>query len=424
MKKLVLSLAATPLILGALSVQASAAEEGFNILSDVKVAGQIRPRYENASSSADGDVAAQAATARTNINLSANLFQVENLTANIGVTSVNSLGLNNNAFQGDDGSDATNKIVDPLAARINVGNMNYKINKTNLMLGRAVVNLDNQRFIGSVGWRQMEASLDVAAVSDNSVENLKLFAAYAVNANTVKGTAVDTNSALFNANYKVMDELSVTGYAYMMSSLSDTYGLALTGKVGLGEGMNLTYRAEYAMQTEASLETRDTTNATSNVSGNYVNVDVGGVFAGVIAGLNYEMLSGTDGDATNPTAQFNPAFGTNHKFNGWADVFYVGNAGYAGGLNDLNVRLGYKAKGIGKFLVMYHMFSENTATAGSAEAYGNELDLLYANKVPGVNGLSGLIKYAMYMDDTSTNKGVNKDVSKAWLGLDYKFKTN
>lgn len=414
MKKLVLSLAATPLILGALSVNASAADEGFNILSDVKVAGELRPRYENASSSADGDVAAQAATARTNINLSANLFQLEGLSANIGVTSVNSLGLNNNAFQGDEGSDATNKIVDPIAARINIGNMSYKINKTNLMAGRAIVNLDNQRFIGSVGWRQMEASLDAVAVADNSVENLKLFAAYALNVNTIKATTVETNSALFNASYKVMDELKVTGYGYLLSSTSDTYGLSLTGKVGLGEGMKLAYRAEYAMQTEASLETRGTTNATSGVSSSYLNFDLGGNFSGILAGVNYEVLGGKDGA---DTSAFQTPLATKHKFNGWADVFL---STPTDGLTDINARLGYKAKGIGKFLAVYHMFSGNT---GAAEHYGDELDLLYANKVPGVNGLSGLVKYAMYMDNADT-AGTGKDVTKAWLGLDYKFKTN
>ena len=45
MRKLLLSMAALPLVVGGLSVNASA-DDGINILDNLKLQGEIRPRYE------------------------------------------------------------------------------------------------------------------------------------------------------------------------------------------------------------------------------------------------------------------------------------------------------------------------------------------------------------------------------------------
>lgn len=61
------------------------------------------------------------------------------------------------------------------------------------------------------------------------------------------------------------------------------------------------------------------------------------------AGLGFEMLSGndlTDGNRTDENA-FAPLYGTNHKFNGWMDYFYVGNHGSSVGLQDINLKIIY-----------------------------------------------------------------------------------
>jgi len=52
---------------------------------------------------------------------------------------------------------------------------------------------------------------------------------------------------------------------------------------------------------------------------------------------------------------------------------------------------------------------------------GSEIDVLYTNKIPGVNGLSGLLKYASY--SKGSVDGYTNDVSKFWAQLDYKFST-
>lgn len=81
----------------------------------------------------------------------------------------------------------------------------------------------------------------------------------------------------------------------------------------------------------------------------------------IIFSAGYEHLSGqsqTDTSFSYRTVNhsFNPHFGTNHKFNGYMDLFYVGNHINNVGLNDIFFALKYKAE---KFWVAadVHLFS-------------------------------------------------------------------
>jgi len=55
--------------------------------------------------------------------------------------------------------------------------LDYKLDKTALHAGRSHVNLDNQRFIGTVGWRQNERSYDTIYAANNSIKNLSVLVA-------------------------------------------------------------------------------------------------------------------------------------------------------------------------------------------------------------------------------------------------------
>ena len=354
MRKLMLSMAAVPLVVGGLSVSVSA-NDGINILDGLKFKGEIRPRYEYADVKDNGNEAANAFTARTKLVVSGTLLGIDGLTTNIGIISVNNFGSHTYNWNTSNYSDGSGKkydtVMDPQKAMISNADINYKVGKTMLHAGRSQVNLDNQRFIGTVGWRQLERSYDTVFVADNSVENLNLLAAWVYGFQGVKDIPTqDTNTVLLHASYKVMPELTVTAYDYMISDLGDTYGAALTGKVDAG--VKLSYRAEYAVQKDASMNIHGGQKAKADAS--YYNLDLGANISGVIVGANYEFLSGTNGN--DGKTAFNPALGTNHKFNGWADMFYV-SQNPDGGLIDMNARIGYKAKGIGKLLAVYHQFT-------------------------------------------------------------------
>lgn len=421
MKKLLLSMAAVPLMAGVLSVSAQAAD-GVNVLSDLKLNGEIRPRYEFVDDGKATTANANAYTARIKLNVTADLFEVEGLKSSVGIISVNNFGSHQYNWNGTSYNDGTKNysvVVDPQAAMISNAEINYKTGKTTFHAGRSQINLDNQRFIGTVGWRQFERSYDSVYVANESIENLSLLAAWVYGTQGVKeNPTADTNSVILHADYKVNDMLKITAYDYMIANLSDTYGLALTGKYKT-EPVVIDYRFEYAQQGDATMEKGVQTPTTGKADAEYFNIDLGANFSGLITGVNYEFLSGADA-ATGETT-FTPALGTNHKFNGWADMFYVA-SNPSGGLKDANLRLGYAAKGFGKLLAVYHQFDSNkkmAAVTGVTNDLGSEFDILYTNSLPFVKDVNALVKYASYSAGKAV--GYTNDVKKVWVQLDYKF---
>ncbi|UFS63244.1 hypothetical protein LOH54_03735 [Sulfurimonas sp. HSL-3221] len=406
MKKWMISLAAAPLMIAAMNT-AAAAEESITILDDMKVSGEIRPRYEMAAVKDNGLDTANAFTARTRLAVEGTLFGLEGLSAKVGMTSVNNFGYNDYAPQ-----DATyDLILDPQQAILTEGYLAYTAADTTLLAGRSFVNLDDQRFVGTVGWRQMERAYDTVTVVNKSVEGLTLLGAWVYGYQGVNtNPTTDTGSALLNVNYKAGDALTVSLFNYMLADIHDTYGIRLSGVVPV-EGIKFDYAASYAMQTDATLDyALDTA---PKIDASYYDVALGANISGLIAGAEYEVLGDASGSSTKG---FTTPLATLHKFQGWADVFLGRTAGSNNdGLADLSVKLGYAAPGFGKVLGLYHKFD---ALSGVNKDLGSEFDVLYANKVPGVKDLAFLAKAAFYSKGDTGN-----DVTKAWLQLDYKFAT-
>lgn len=385
--------------------------EGFTLFSDAKFNGEIRPRYENVTVQDSTKKDADALTVRAMLGLEANLLGINGLSGKVEGTTVQAIG----GEHYDSGSNGLNyeKVVDPEQSRFTQAYLQYKLGKTTAKVGRQIINLDNQRFIGSVDWRQMPQSFDAAVISDNTIDNLSLIGAYVWGRAPVSdlGTA-NTDSIILNGSYKVSDLLKVTAYDYMISSASDTIGMALTGDVPLA-GAKIAYRAEYASQGDAS---RDTDSAHQNVKADasYYNLDALANISGFLVGAGYEFLSGSTG-TDGRTAFFAP-LGTLHAFNGWADKFLA--ATPTGGLCDASATIGYTTPAFGKAMVIYHDFKTDKSMSGKSDL-GSEWDMLYTNAIPGIKGLTGLAKAAYYQGGDVAS--YTKDVSKIWLQLDYKF---
>lgn len=89
----------------------------------------------------------------------------------------------------------------------------------------------------------------------------------------------------------------------------------------------------------------------------------------------YEILSGTDFNQVEKNKSFTPLYGTNHKFNGFMDYFYVGNH-----LNNVGLMDAYAKVSITKnktaFNADLHFFSSAAMISATAKNYlGTELDL-------------------------------------------------
>lgn len=91
--------------------------------------------------------------------------------------------------------------------------------------------------------------------------------------------------------------------------------------------------------------------------------------------LGYEYLSGTNYNEPGKIKSFSPFYGTNHKFNGFMDYFYVGNHIGSVGLNDIYLKYKYNKDKFG-FNADLHYFGAAAEVAENADKYlGTELDL-------------------------------------------------
>ena len=389
--------------------------EDFLIFSNIQGKGQIRPRYEYVNT--DNAVSdANAYTVRAALGIQADLFQIDGLSTYLEATGVFGGGdfwsLSNNDIA-DKG--IYNVVADPNQTRFTQAYVDYKFGDTLIRAGRQAVNLDNLRFIGTVDWRQMPQTYDAVAVINNSIEGLSLLGAYVYQVNRIfdrdsvklipwsdRGDQFDTGTGLLHAAYTVMPELTVTGYGYLIEDISDTWGIAATGKISFGDTSKVSYRAEYAVQRDPSF-TDHLVDPTADAD--YYDIEATLNMSGFLVGAKYEVLgAGQDGNGA-----FSTPLATLHAHNGWADMF-LGTP--AEGLVDLNGMVGYKSKGFGVAKVIYHDYSSDE---GSID-YGTEIDALYKNKIPGVKGLSGLVKGAWYSADE-----YKVDTTKVWAMLNYKF---
>src|SRR3546814_7960700 len=94
---------------------------------------------------------------------------------------------------------------------------------TVLTVGRQRINLDDQRFVGSVGWRDNEQTFDVVRIENSSIRNLKIDLTYAWSDRTIWGIdgvganqqAVSGDNVFANVAYKTPVG-TLTGFAYLV----------------------------------------------------------------------------------------------------------------------------------------------------------------------------------------------------------------
>jgi hypothetical protein len=239
--------------------------------------------------------------------------------------------------------------------------------------GRQRILLDDQRFVGGVGWRQNEQTFDAVSVLNKSLAKSEVVYAFVGNTNRIFGDSVPAgdhrmNTHLFNARFKLNDRVSATPYAYYIDNEDDpaastaTFGLRLAGNWPFGDS-KLSYVTEVARQSDAA-------NAPVEFDADYLRLDAQWTFRSSLAlGVGFELLGGSrfaTGEA------FRTPLATLHAFQGWADQFLVTPDG---GIEDFYGTLAYTI-GTWQLQVVYHDFS---AESGNAD-FGSEWDLSLGHK--------------------------------------------
>ena len=188
---------------------------------------------------------------------------------------------------------------------------------------------------------------------------------------------------------------AVSGVAPAGTLSSATSGLRASGSFG-GFG----YALEHARQ-------RDIAGNPWSLDGRYDLVELAYAWEPLQLKLGYEVMGGADGAGNRA---FQTPLATKHLFQGWADQFLVTPAN---GVEDRYLGVVAPLAG-GTIQAWYHDFS---AERGGGD-HGRELDLSYARAVPGVKGLTALLKYARYDADGGS---ASVDTRKFWLHLQYAY---
>lgn len=327
-------------------------------------------------------------------------------------------------------------VADPNNAELNRANLQYRNVdwgvKGNLYRQRII--LGNSRWVGNIGWRQNEQTFDGVRVDlapEQWVPDLNLMYAYVWQTNRifglwsgrdVSGGAAGkwiSGSHFLNVDYTGLSFAKITGFYYgfdnkspnALASNSSNFGFHAKGGRPLGEKWAVNYYAEYNYQTSAF------SNPTS-YSANYFHV-IGGASYDIFSfSAALEWLGADDGLAVQSP------YGTNHKFNGWADLFLVtptfGNTdGRAAGLRDLYFTAGVKLPVIEvPMKIVFHKF---WSAEGEVSDLGQEIDFALPRKI-GPN-LALLLKGAYYWGAASGDlpKPVRPDTFRLWIQADYKF---
>jgi hypothetical protein len=429
----VLKLSLLALAVGACFSQNAVAEESFsNIFTQGTPILDARYRYEyvdqNAVKGKTELKQADAQTLRTRLGFQtgkwyglSSLVEADNV-ARVGNESFNS---------SRNGQKEYSVVADPDGTEINQALVRYDHKLGSAVAGRQRINLDNQRFIGSVAWRQNEQTYDGGLLQFKPIAGLTLTAAYIDQINTIWGPEngkydnktnpanIDGHSQLFNAQYVVMPELTVTGYSYLLdldniatnaasaegTLSSQTTGLRLNGVIS-----GFTYAAEYAQQSDYGDNPND-------LDSNYYLAELGYTVATIGLKAGYEVLGGSDDGSSkvkNSNLAFQTPLATKHAFQGWADVFLTTPTD---GIEDMY--LGATAPLLGGTVqAVYHDYSARENSTN----YGEELNLSYGHPIPGVKGLVALAKYANYDSaDNSISSFSNVDTQKFWLQLQYTY---
>ena len=361
----------------------------------------LRPRFESAQQT--GKRSSDAFTLGTNVGFTLQASETVALMIEIEDTRALDSDRYNQAGLNPAASDRV-VIADPEGYEGNQLWISFNPEEFASKLGRQPIVYDNARFIGNVDWRQNMQTFDAVRIGFKT-DVMTFDYAYLDRVNRILGRdhpqgEWESESHLFNFNWKFNAAHSLTGYSYRLTfenaavNSTVTNGLAFIGSVPIGDGLQFPYRAEFATQTSHD-------NNPLQFDTTYRHLVIGLKAKTWALNLGQELLGSNRG------VGFKTPLATAHAFNGWADLFL---ATPADGLDDIYVQLSGNLPAALKGTVVYHMFDTATRT----RSLGQELDLSIARGFG--SHVKGLIKYADFQSDSAL-----PDVTRFWIQMVYTY---
>jgi len=299
-------------------------------------------------------------------------------------------------------------VADPKGSQVNQLNISYSNADFEARLGRQRINLDNQRFVGGVGWRQNEQTYDALTLSSGAIADTRIKYTFIENVSRIFGPDngnpaenFDSSSHIFNVKYSNKQAGNFSAYVYLLdfenapAASNRTLGLRYARKFN-ADKFTLPLLLEVANQ-------KDHGDNANSYSASYLLAELGLKYQKTQLIFGNERLGGSRqaGEA------FVTPLATLHKFQGWADKFL---ATPAAGIDDRYLTF---KQAFGKrvnLTLAYHNFESES---GSTD-YGTEYDVALSVKIHA--HLSALFKVARYNSD-----GFSTDTTKSWLMLTVNF---
>lgn len=305
-----------------------------------------------------------------------------------------------------------------------------------LKLGRQELVYDDHRILGNVGWTQQARSHDLALFKFKTDENGQFHVGFAVN-----NDSEDLKKQLYTTNYKNMQYMWYNRKAekFDFSLLFMNVGNQrdadanpaienLDTRYSQTFGTYMNYRSGKIAFTGSLYGQSGKDAADNDLSAYMFNIGMNfPVVPNWKGNLGIEVLSGTDSNSSGDNKSFTPLFGTNHKFNGHMDYFYVGNHVGSVGLQDIYGGLNY-GKDKFTFGSAIHVFSSQADLYSGVEKMdnylGTEVDLSFGYKYSESVMINAGYSQMFAADSMEVLKGGDKGEMQNWAWVMIVFKPN
>lgn len=305
-------------------------------------------------------------------------------------------------------------------------------------LGRQVLSYDDQRILGGLDWAQQGRNHD-AALLKYKKDNFILDVAFAYNQDYSHPTGFVSTGTEYSTtgffSYKTMQML------YMNKKWDKFTGSFLALNNGFQKydtnndpdgvsnlqtiGTHLKYKeGKFGLAANAYLQTGKR-QGEIDVKGAYLlGLDASYKSSNKVTfGAGIEIISGNDANA-GETGAFFPLYGTNHKFNGFMDYFYVGNHANSVGLVDIHASANFKLSDSSSLMAKVLNFKGEQDLPSGENSLGTEIDIVYKKKFKGYSLAAGYSKM-FAADGMYELKGVAENLASdnqswAWLMITIK----
>ncbi len=305
-------------------------------------------------------------------------------------------------------------IADPENLALNRFLLGYEIERTTFILGRQDINLGNQRFIGTVGWRQNDQTFDAFRIRSEALPHLvldytwnwKVHRVFGSHAPTPELRRLHSDNHLVSARFSGLEIADIGLYAHALrmrdlpAHSSDTFGFFLDGSVPFHTDYALLYRAEFAHQ----VDNRNTSG--DSYAENYLSLQLAAARQGYEIGAGFEQLDGNGEQA------FQTPLATLHAFNGWADTFLTTPPH---GLRDFSI---WASGSLGREITA-RLEGRYYRAEDSSLTYGHEVGLMLSR--PLSPNLTALVKAAHYDGRSGAGPLLNANNTKLWIQLDFRL---